>query len=140
VAVAIKFNNVVVRKSAVADKLAGALPPALRAWAVQPVTDSGLLVWPALMDWETPEGIAGALRQAGLRHGFDGGSDFAVVAPGFPESYPEWLEVGHVGTRRACWLKGTDPGELVDWRRGAEPSGAADPAPRRLGPRPGPGG
>ena len=69
--------------------------------------------------------IARILIQAGLRHGSDAASDFAVVAPGFPDEYPEWLEVGHVGACRACWLKGTDPGELVDWRNRAAPAPAS---------------
>ena len=124
-AIAIKFNNVVLRRSALAEKLSGVLPQALREWAFQPLTDSHLVVWPAIMDGETSESIAQVLQQAGLRHGFDGDSDFAAVAPGFPESYPVWLEVGHVGTRRACWLKGKDPGELMDWRHRAEPGTAA---------------
>src|SRR4051812_8307525 len=118
-AVMIKFNNVVARKSALNEKLTGELPQALRAWSRRPFADSHLLVWPAMMDWETPEKIAGILQQAGLRHGFDNHSDFAIVAPGFPESYPEWLEVGKVDGLPACWLKGTEPGGLVDWRRRA---------------------
>jgi hypothetical protein len=115
-AVAIKFNNVVARQAAVAAKLAGVLPPAAPDLPLSPLADAHLLIWPALMDAVSPQRIARGLQAAGLRHGYDDHADFAVVTPGFPESYPAWLEVGHVGTRRACWLKGTDPGALIDWR------------------------
>jgi hypothetical protein len=120
-AVAIKFNNVVGRQAAVDAKLPGGLPEAVLAFPMRPLTDGRLLVWPALMSGQGAEYLAAALHAAGLHYGVNADSDFAVVAPGFPESYPAWLEVGHVAERRTCWLKGTEPGELVDWRRPVGP-------------------
>ena len=120
-AIAIKFNNVVVRQAAVKAKLNGGLPETVRAFPVPGVTDGQLLVWPGLMSGADAEHLAIALCDAGLRHGVGMDSDFAVVAPGFEESYPAWLEVGHVADRRACWLRGTEPGALVDWHNAAGP-------------------
>ena len=118
-AIAIKFNNIVARRAAVQAKLGGDLPQVLREWTFKPLVDANLLVWPAMMDSDTPESIAQVLQQAGLKYGLDATSDFAAVAPGFPDSYPDWLEVGHVNDVRACWLKGSEPGELIDWRQRA---------------------
>lgn len=116
-AIAIKFNNVVLRKAAIDAKLSGSLPQAVRDLPVLCEADAHLLVWRAMMDWHTPEQLALALHSAGLRHGFDADSDFAIVSPGMSETYPEWLEVGGIHFEWACWLKGTEPGTFVAWRR-----------------------
>lgn len=112
-AVSIKFNNVVVRKSAVDAKLSGALPQTIREVSLKCHEDAHLFVWRLMMDWETPMELALALESAGLRNGLDEDSDFAIVRPAMPDSYPQWLEVGRIGAYSACWLKGMEPGDVV---------------------------
>jgi tetratricopeptide (TPR) repeat protein len=116
-AVAIRFNNVVLRKSAVDAKLSGILPQAVRDVPHLCHADDHLLVWRAMMDWDTPYQLALALQSAGLRQGFEAHSDFAIVSPGFGP-YPKWLEVGSIPFEWACWLKGTEPGDFVCWSQG----------------------
>ena len=120
-AITIRFNNVIVRQAAVKAKLPGGLPEAVRSFPMPGLTDGHLLAWRALMSGADAEYLAVVLCDAGLRHGVGADSDFAVVVPGFPESYPAWLEVGRVAEQRSCWLRGTEPGQLIDWHSQAGP-------------------
>src|SRR5262245_3429640 len=111
-AVAIEFVNVIIRKSAVAQKYPGGLDGLAQLDLANYLEDDHLV---RIGFMSTHEAIAFAERIEAAGPGFSMGSesDIAVITS-FDEVTPAWLSVGECEGRGACWLGANSPGKLID--------------------------
>jgi hypothetical protein len=107
-AVALEYANVIIKKAALQEQYAGGVDAVARLEIPNFVEDEHL-VRIGYMSTGEALGLADRLHEGGL----DTRNALAIVES--DGEVPEWLAVGEVGGRWACWLASAPPGEVMEF-------------------------